>query len=111
MAELDLRGVHYGLDIRPRVFRPGDCIHVAFHAPRVPGMMSVPRFDVTVLDAWRRCVATLLREPVRPAGGVVCLDWDGRDDQGMPLPPGYYQMRVRGIGNPLQLERTLMIEW
>jgi hypothetical protein len=111
MADLHLDGAGSILDVRPRVVRAGDRIHVAFRALRVPGAMSVPRYDVSVLDAWRRRVATLMREPVRPTGGVVCLDWDGRDDHGRPLSPGNYQLRVRGVGNPLQLERTLLIEW
>jgi hypothetical protein len=111
MADLYLQGAPIELDIRPRVVRSGDRIHVAFRAPRIPGATSVPRYDVTVWDGWRRRVATLMREPVRPTGGVVCLDWDGRDDRGLLLSPGNYQLRVRGIGNPLQLERTLLIEW
>lgn len=111
MANL-LLGIHgSGLDIRPRVVRPGDRVHVAFRAHRIPGGTTVPRYDVSVLDALRRRVATLLREPVRPSGGVVCLDWDGRDDHGFLLPPGQYQLRVQGVGNPLELERTLLVEW
>jgi hypothetical protein len=103
-------GARSGLDIRPSVFRPGDLVQVAFRALRVPGTLSVPRYDVGVFNARRLRVATLLREAVRPTGGVVCLDWDGRDDRGLLLPPGSYQLRVEGVGNPLQLERTLQIE-
>jgi hypothetical protein len=110
MADLYPEGERPVLDIRPQVVRPGDRVHVAFRALRIPGTMNVPRYDVSVLDALRRRVATLMREPVRPTGGVVCLDWDGRDDHGHPLAPGNYQLRVRGVGNPLQLERTLLIE-
>lgn len=110
MANLHLNIDAPHLDIRPRVVRPGDNVYVAFRALRLPGTTRMPRYDVTVLDAWRRRVATLLREPVRPTGGVVCLEWDGRDDRGMLLMPGNYQLRVRGVGNPLQLERTLLIE-
>ena len=111
MGNLFLMGARPNLDVRPSVVRPGDRIHVAFRPLREQGMMSVPRYDVSVFDSLRRRVATLLSEPARPTGGVVCLDWDGRDDHGILLPPGGYRLRVRGIGNPLQLERTLMIEW
>ena len=111
LADLYLDGAQPVLDIRPRIVRAGDRVHVAFRVPRIPGIMSVPRFDVTVLDAWRRRVATLLREPVRPAGGVVRIDWDGRDDQGIHLRSGSYQLRVEGVGNSIQLERTLLIDW
>jgi hypothetical protein len=110
MAELYLENAGSGLDIRPPVLRHGDRVHVAFRALRVPGGMSLPRYDVAVFDARRRRVATLLRDPVRPAGGVVCIEWDGRDDRGVILPPGAYQLRVEGVGNPLRLERTLLVD-
>jgi hypothetical protein len=110
MADLYLEAARPSLDIRPPVIRPGDRVQVAFRAVRTPGTMSVPRYDVAVFDAMRFRVATLLREPARPTGGVVCLDWDGRDDRGLTLPPGAYQLRVEGVGNPLQLERTVFIE-
>jgi len=110
MAELFLLGASPALVIRPRVVRIGDRVLVAFRVPRISGAMRVPRFLVTVHDAWRRRVATLLREPVRPERGVVCVDWDGRGDHGPHLPPGSYQLRVEGMGNPLRLEQTLIIE-
>ena len=108
--DLYLVGAGSNLDIRPTVLRPGDLVQVAFRALREPGSLSLPRYDVSVFDRHRLRVATLLREAVRPTGGVVCLDWDGRDDRGLLLPPRSYQLRVEGVGNPLQLERTLRIE-
>ena len=98
------------LDVRPAILRPGDVVRVAFRVLRIPGALALPRFDVSVFDRRPSRVATLLREPVRPTGGVVCLDWDGRDDRGCLLEPGRYQLRVKGLGNPLLLERTLTIE-
>lgn len=85
-------------------------MRVAFLAQRVPGGIRLPRYSVTVMDARRRRVATLLREPARPTGGVVHVDWDGRDDQGRLLMPGSYLLSVRGVDNTLRLERTVLVE-
>jgi hypothetical protein len=109
-VDLYLEGARPSLDIRPSVLRPGDCVQIAFRAARIAGTMNVPHYDVSVLDARRTRVATLLSEPVRPTGGVVCLVWDGRDDRGFLLPPGPYQLRVEGVDHPLLHERTLLIE-
>src|SRR5262245_14827991 len=99
-----------GIELWPHSLRAGDRIHVAFRAARVVGAMSMPRYEVSVLDSGRRRVATLLRGRARPAGGVVCLDWDGRDDRGVLLSPGRYWLRVTIVDSPATLERTLYVE-
>jgi flagellar hook assembly protein FlgD len=93
----------------PEVLRAGERILVAFRAARVAGMMRVPSYEVTVFDSRRRRVATLLRGRARPSAGVVCVDWDGRDDRGALVPPGAYQLRVEGPGSSPRLERTLLV--
>ncbi len=99
-----------GIELWPEALRSGDRIHVAFRAARVVGAMSVPHYEVTVLDARCRRVATLLRGRARPAGGVICVDWDGRDDGGAWVPPGLYRLRVESVGSGLRLERTIYVE-
>ena len=110
MAELLLEQTRPRLELWPSALRAGERVHIAFRAARVIGSMSVPRYEVTVLDARRRRVATLLHGPARPVGGVVCVEWDGRDDRGRRVPPGSYQLRVEGVGFRLRLERTLLID-
>jgi hypothetical protein len=110
MAELFLDQRCTGLEFWPPALKAGERIHIAFRAARVVGMMSTPRYEVTILDARRRRVATLLHGPARPSGGVVTLEWDGRDDAGDPVPAGAYQLRVQALGSPLQLERTIRVD-
>ena len=99
-----------GITLDPAVLRAGDYINVAFRAARVAGATSLPRYDVAVFDARRRRVATLLRGRARAAAGVVCVDWNGRDDTGALVPPGAYQLRVESAGSSLRLERTLLVD-
>jgi hypothetical protein len=110
MPELYLDHRGSGLELWPNVLRAGDRVHVAFRAARVVGAMSIPRYEVTVLDSRRRRVATLLLGSARPVSGVVCVEWDGRDDRGQFVPAGAYQLRVEGLRCSLRLERTLLVD-
>ena len=96
-----------GIVVWPERPRIGDRIHVAIKAARIIGAMSVPRYEVTVLDARRRRVATLLRGRARAVASVVCVEWDGVDDAGARVAPGIYRLRVRSEGSPELLEKTL----
>src|SRR5262245_2471710 len=98
-----------GIELWPSQLRIGDRILIAFRASRVVGAMSAPRYEVMVLDFRRRRLATLLRGPARPSGGVVCVEWDGRDDHGRPVPAGPYQALVARVGTHVRLERTLWV--
>jgi len=109
MAELELDPRTSGLELWPTSLRSGDRIHIAFRATRVVGAMSVPRYEVSVLDSRRRRVATLLRGRVRPAAGVICVDWDGRDDRGIMVTSGAYTLRVERAGTEFRLERMLFV--
>ena len=106
-TEIDNQGVE--LQLWPSLLRLGDRIHVAFRAARLVGSMSAPRYQVSVLDARRQRVATLLHGFARPTAGVVCVEWDGRDDGGDYVPPGVYRVHVAGLGFPLRLEQVLHI--
>jgi len=99
-----------GIEVWPREPRIGERMLVAFRAAKVFGAMSVPRYEVMVLDERRRRVATLMRGQARPSGGVVCVDWDGRDDGGVMIRAGVYRLRVEGIGTSLVLERTMRFD-
>ena len=57
-----------------------------------------------------RPVATIVRGPLRPVGGVVCIEWNGRDEAGAELPAGRYHLRVTRPGSTFLLERKLHIE-
>ena len=63
-----------------------------------------------MLDQRRRVVATVARGVLRPAGGVVCTEWDGRDERGELAPPGRYLLRVVKPSSTFTLERTVFIE-
>ncbi len=110
MAELYLDDRGPGIELLPEVLSAGDHVLVAFRATRVMGAMSAPRYQVTVHDERRRHVATLLLGRVRPAGGVVCVAWDGRDDRGALVSPGLYRLRVETLGTSLRMERTLRVD-
>ena len=111
MADLFLGEPVSAFEPRPSVMRAGDRVQVAFHAMRIHGAMRLPQYEVMILDSRRRRVATLLRGAARPAGGVICVDWDGRDDTGGIVPAGAYQLRVQGIDGSRPLERTLTVEY
>jgi len=93
----------------PETLRAGDRLHIAFLAPAL-GTPPRDEFEVTVYDHRRRRVATVVRGALRPAGGVVCIEWDGCDHQGSPLPPGHYQLRVTKRASTFLLERTIHLE-
>ena len=99
-----------GIEVSPGAPRLGDRIHVAFRAAGPCADPGAPCYEVAVLDAHRHRVATLFLGRARAAGDVVSVDWDGSDDRGSKVPPGLYQLRVRGIGFPLLLERTLKLD-
>ena len=107
MAEVYLEDASAGLELWPPVMRTGERMHIAFRAARIVGSMYAPRYEVCVFDSARRRVATLLRGTARPSGGVVFVEWDGRDDRGADVPSGSYQVRVQGA---LRLERTLIVD-
>ncbi len=97
------------IELWPPVLRAGDRVHIVFRAARIVGAMSVPRYAVAVLDFRRRVVANLLRGPARPVSGVICVDWDGRGDDGAPVPPGHYRVHVELPGASQPTERTLLV--
>ena len=109
MVDLQIERALPAIELRPTVLRAGDRVQVAFRASRVDGAMRLPRYEVTVVDARRRRIATLLRGHARPAGGVICVDWDGRDDRGAAVPSGDYRLRVQRIGGTLRIEHTLTV--
>ena len=94
----------------PESIRRGESLHVAFLAPMPHGADPRAEFEVTVHDHRRRTVATLARGALRPVGGVVCIEWNGRDDGGAELPAGRYHLRVTRPSSTFLLERTLHIE-
>ena len=98
------------VEIWPPILRPGERIHVAIRATRGVGTMSLPVYRISIVDPRRRRVATLLHGRSRPIQGVVCVEWDGRDDEGRSVPPGDYRLRVERLGSPSWLERPLRIE-
>ena len=109
MGQTQIQDEGVELQLWPSLLRLGGRIHVAFRAARIEGSLSAPRYDVSVLDAQRKRVATLLQGPARPTAGVVCVEWDGRDDGDAHVPPGVYRVHVAGIGFPLRLEQVLHI--
>jgi len=106
-AQIEIEGME--LQLWPSLLRLGERVHVAFRAARIIGSMNAPRYDVSVLDARRQRVATLLRGTARPTAGVVCIEWDGRDDGGALVPMGAYRVHVAGVGFPLRLEQVLHV--
>jgi len=71
------------------------------------------RITVSVVDAQRRPVRTLLRDVRTPAGDVE-TSWDGRDDAGDVVPEGSYSPRVEfarqrrtiTLPNPIRVDTT-----
>src|SRR5262249_52099914 len=98
------------IELRPPVLRAGDHVQIAFRAARIGGSMRVPRYRVAILDERRRPIANLLRGPARPAGGAVCVEWDGRDDRGLSVLPGIYCIHIQLPGASLPIERKLFID-
>ena len=98
-----------GIELWPSELRIGDRIVIAFRASRVVGAMNAPRYEVAILDSRRRRLATLLRGSARPSAGVVCVEWDGRDDYGRLVATGPYQALVTTAGSRVRLERTLWV--
>ncbi len=107
--ELHLDGPGAGIQVWPESPRLGERIHVAFRAARIAGAMHRPRYEVTVLDARRRRVTALLKGHARAVGGVVCVEWDGVNDNGALVSPGVYLLRIRCHRSPLVLERSLRL--
>jgi hypothetical protein len=110
MGKLTFTSGGTSLQTWPDTMRAGDRLHIAFLAPLLAGAPPRDEFEVTVYDHRRRRVATVARGALRPAGGVVCIEWDGCDDRGTPLPPGRYQLRVLKPASTFLLERTIHIE-
>jgi len=110
MGDLELKTGGSSLQLWPETLRTGDRLHIAFLAPVFTGGLPRQEFEVTVLDQRRRRVATVVRGVLRPAGGVVCTEWDGRDERGEPAPPGRYLLRVVKPNSTFTLERTVFIE-
>lgn len=111
MTEIQLAVPSPDVEIWPSILRAGERVVIAIRATRVVGTMSLPVYRITVLDAQRRHVATLLHGRARPTAGVVCVEWDGRADGGGTVPPGEYRLRVERLGTPAWLERTLRVEF
>lgn len=94
----------------PETIRRGESLHVAFLVPVRIGSAAPGEFEVTLHDHRRRAVATIARGPLHPVGGVVCVEWNGRDDRGAELPAGRYRLRVTRPRSTFLLECTLHIE-
>ncbi len=94
----------------PETIRRGETLHVAFLAPVLTGSTRRDEFEVTLHDHRRRAVATIARGSLRPVGGVVCVEWNGRDDRGAEVSAGRYHLRVMRPHSTFLLERTLHIE-
>ena len=109
MIQVQVENEGMELQLWPSLLRLGDCIHVAFRAARVVGTMNPPRYDVSILDSRRRRIATLLRGHARPTAGVVCVEWDGRDESGVYVPSGAYRVQVVGLGFLLRLEQVVHV--
>src|SRR5260221_10128915 len=105
-----LMGTENAVEIWPAILRPGERIHVAIRATRVVGTMSLPVYRISIVDARRRRVATLLHGRSRPIQGVICVDWDGRSDDGDTVPSGDYRLRVERLGSPSWVARPLRVE-
>jgi hypothetical protein len=110
MAEVYLEDASAGIELWPPVLRVGERIQIAFRAARIVGALREPRYEVSVFDTRNRRVATLLRGAAKPSGGVVFVEWEGRDDRGLEVPSGAFQLRVQGLGSALRLERTIIVE-
>lgn len=110
MGNVELKSGGSALQLWPDTMRTGDRLHIAFLAPLFAGGPLRQEFEVTVLDQRRRVVATIARGVLRPAGGVVCTEWDGRDVRGDLAPPGRYLLRVVKPNSTFTLERTVFIE-
>jgi flagellar hook assembly protein FlgD len=50
--------------------------------------------DLGVYELTGRRVRSLAGEAAPGSGGIVVLDWDGRDDRGRALPGGVYWVRL-----------------
>lgn len=94
----------------PDVLRDGDLLRIAFRAPRFSGATDGHAYEIQVLDERRRRVATVARGPLRPSGGVVCVEWDGCDDVGRRVDAGAYRLLVTRPPSTFALERTIFVE-
>ena len=98
-----------GLRFWPGELGEGDRLRIAFAAPMFAGGAAHAGWEIFVSDERRRRVATVLRGPVRRSAGVMCVEWDGRDDLGERVNAGTYRVEVVHLGGGFRLERTLRI--
>lgn len=110
MGKLAFDAEGASLQIWPDTMRSGDRIAIAFLAAVLRGAAARDAYEVTLHDHRRRRVATIARGPLRPTGGVVCIEWDGRSELGAEVRPGRYLLRVTRPASTFLLERTLYIE-
>ncbi len=66
-------------------------------------LTKADRMTLSVVDANRRKVATLIDEPTKR--GIVSTTWDGRDDDGALVPDGEYLPRVHLV----RAHRTIVL--
>jgi hypothetical protein len=77
-----------------------DSLLVAFEVPaRENDPAGSREVLVGLYDRQEREVRSLVSLPLAP--GRYLIRWDGRDDAGRPVPPGFYLLRVRAAGEIL----------
>jgi agmatine/peptidylarginine deiminase len=69
-------------------------------------LLYADQVELKIFDAQGRLVRTLI-DGLASAGRTE-LSWDGRDDQGRPLPSGVYQYRLRAAGLEYSRPAVLM---
>ena len=80
-------------NIRLKTPEPGR-YRICFQTPRDD------RFEVAMVDANERAARVLADDAPLQGDSALekksahCFDWDGTDDQGSPVPPGRYRLRV-----------------
>jgi aminopeptidase N len=73
----------------PNPFRNGEQTTIVFQTPE----RNAPHFvDVSIYNVLGQKVVNLVHQSI--AFGIQTLSWDGIDDNGVPLPPGLYFIRL-----------------
>ncbi len=90
------------LACRPNPFNPGTTVRFTL----APGDGEALPVTISIHDAWGRRVAVL--RPGSYGPGEHAVDWDGRGDDGAPLPSGIYVVRLDAAGAVARAKVTLL---